>query len=107
MDSLVSSQNPTPVKTPPGPRSEHVTQSRAVTFDNASFGTTTYILSGKKYWIFLYRDTNLPVDDDPRGDIGSTKWAPPFSQFYDHMFEGYFVAEAIEMAAGTILYVLP
>lgn len=75
-------------------------------FDDAGFATSTQVLTGKKYWVAFYRDTSLP-DDDPRGDLGSTKWAPPYDDYYEHKFQGYFNAEAIEMGPGTVLYVFP
>jgi hypothetical protein len=73
-------------------------------FDDAGFFTTTQVLEGKKYWVAFRRDPSLP-DGDLRGDLASTKWAPPFNDFYNHKFKGYFVAEAIEMTAGVLLYV--
>ena len=63
------------------------------------------MLEGKKYWVVFDRDPSLP-DGDLRGDLASTGWAPPFDDFYDHKFQGHFVAEAIEMTCGTLLYVL-
>lgn len=74
-------------------------------FDDAGFFTTTQVLEGKKYWIVLKRDPSLP-EGDLRGDLTSTKWAPPFNDFYNHKFKGYFVAEAIEMTPGVLLYVV-
>lgn len=72
--------------------------------DDAGFGTSTQILTGKKYWVTFDRDPTL-ADDDPRGDMGSIAWAPPFADWYKHKLKGYFTAEAIEMVPGTLLYV--
>jgi hypothetical protein len=71
-------------------------------FDDAGFFTTTQVLEGKKYWVMLFRDPSLP-DEDLHGNLASTRWSPPFNDFYDHKFKGHFVGEAIEMTRGTLL----
>jgi len=72
--------------------------------DDAGFCTSTQVLTGKKYWAVFHRDPALP-DDDLRGNMGSIGWSPPFADWYDHKLKGTFTAEAIEMVAGTLLYV--
>ena len=74
--------------------------------DDDGFCTSTQILVGKKYWVILSRDPSL-ADKDLRGDMGGVAWAPELKRLWSHEFDGWFVAEAIEMTPGTVLQVSP
>ena len=72
--------------------------------DDDGFCTSTQILVGKKYWVVFYRNPSLP-DGDLRGDMGSISWAASIDELLAHALDGWFVAEAIEMTPGTLLWV--
>ena len=70
--------------------------------DDDGFCTSTQVLTGKKYWVVLYRDPSLP-QGDLRGDMGGIGWAPKLEGLMAHELKGWFSAEAIEMGPGTLL----
>jgi hypothetical protein len=72
--------------------------------DGDGLATSTQLLTGKKYWVVFYRDPSLP-NGDPRGDLGGIAYSQSRSKFDDHDLDGSFVAEAVVLNPGDVLYV--
>jgi hypothetical protein len=73
--------------------------------DGDGFATSTQLLTGKKYWVVYYRDRSLP-DGDAKGDMGGIAYSQSARKFEDHDLDGSFVAEAVVLNPGDVLYVL-
>ena len=70
--------------------------------DDDGLATSTQILTGKKYWIVLYRDPALPTEDH-RGDMGKTDFLPSIDSCQTQDFTGWMTTEAIELVPLCVL----
>lgn len=70
--------------------------------DTEGFGTSTQILTGRKYWVIFTRDPSVGPQST-RGDLGSISALPLLRDFQDHKFQGFLCAEGIELGPNDLL----